>query len=379
VTQLQQKRPTAIVMLDALRFDLGATLAERLNRQEGTERASVRPARAPLPSITALGMGLALPIAESDFQADVADGKWHLCRKGYTENLSQAAQRRQWWQQYGVPAGEQLDLAAVQAGTIPAPAPSRVRLVVHDAAIDKLGHDDELEFQGSGPVLDRYLSAIERLRDAGWRRILVVTDHGYIHWPSSEERNAPFPAPDPVYASRRALAYPPGVPLAGPHARAPGDVWQVACPSGAASFRAYGGLGYFHGGASLQEWIIPCLAIEWPPDAQPLGVELATVDKILGKRPRVKLDVVRTSLLVAQGLARKVEVLIRHAETRTILFRSEPTSITPDQDEVIVGLAAVEGLAASRFTKLRVEVRDAATEEILHEVDSVLMIELTEW
>ena len=44
----------------------------------------------------------------------------------------------------------------------------------------------------------------------------------------------------------------------------------MAVPRGAASFQTYGGLGYFHGGASLQEWIIPCLQIEWPVKAQPV-------------------------------------------------------------------------------------------------------------
>ena len=56
--RLQEPRATAILITDALRFDLGATLVARLNASEGAERATVKPARAPLPSITALGLSL---------------------------------------------------------------------------------------------------------------------------------------------------------------------------------------------------------------------------------------------------------------------------------------------------------------------------------
>ena len=94
--------------------------------------------------------------------------------------------------------------------------------------------------------------------------VLVVTDHGFIHWPGSDERSVSPPVAGPAYSSRRALAYPEQVKLSGPQGLAPGGKWRIAVPSGAANFRAYGGLGYFHGGASLQEWIIPCIKIEWP-------------------------------------------------------------------------------------------------------------------
>ncbi|HSH82595.1 MAG TPA: PglZ domain-containing protein, partial [Herpetosiphonaceae bacterium] len=102
---LRDRRPTAILVVDALRYDLGATLAERVNEQEGAERATVRPARASLPSITALGMGLALPIPERELVAEIFDDKWQLTQTGNDLNLSVAADRREWWRTRGdVPA-----------------------------------------------------------------------------------------------------------------------------------------------------------------------------------------------------------------------------------------------------------------------------------
>jgi len=380
--RLQQPRPTAILVLDALRYDLGCQLAERINQQEGTSRAAVAPARAPLPTVTPLGMALALPLPEAAVEADVVDGKWQVRQAGHGDDLGLAAARRAWWQRHGhVPADAMLDMAAVQAGQIPAPGPGRARLVVHDAAIDALGHEDVLEAQGAGSVLDRYLLAVERLRSAGWLRILAVTDHGFLHWPVTEEKNVapPIAAPPPAYSSRRALAYPSHVSFPGPQGLAPGGRWRGAVPYGAASFRAYGGLGYFHGGASLQEWIIPCLAVEWPLQAKPVGVTFAPLHQVLGQRVRVHLQVQRASLFVEEGLPRQVVVVIRDAATHNILFEAKPVTATPDLSQLDATAIAREGATASRGTHLRLEVRDYTTEEVLDTCDSTLGIELTGW
>ena len=145
------------------------------------------------------------------------------------------------------------------------------------------------------------------------------------------------------------------------------------CLSGAACFRTYGGLGFFHGGASLQEWIIPCVTVEWPSQAQPVNVTVEPAAQVLSQRPRVTLLVRRGSLLVEDAIARQVDVVIRDARSRTILFRSPVVAVTPDREEVAVALTVVEGSAAPRGTPLRIEVRDGRTEEVLDAGDSVLV------
>ena len=135
--QLEQKRPTAIVVLDALRYDLGCALTDRINHQEGTVRAGVASARAPLPSITVLGMALALPLPEAQLEADLMGGKWQVRRKGHDADLSIAASRRAWWLERGqVTADGLLEMGALLNAEVPAPGEGRTRLVVHDAAID---------------------------------------------------------------------------------------------------------------------------------------------------------------------------------------------------------------------------------------------------
>ena len=382
----ESKRATAILIADALRYDLGMTLAAQLNKREGAERATVSAARTALPTITALGMGMALPLPEQELQADIIDGKWQLRQAGHKANLSIAEQRREWLKTYGkVAADALLSMADVQHGNVPSPQAKRSRLVVFDNLIDKLGHDEELEAMGSDQVMQRYLSAIEHLRDKGWLRVLIVTDHGFIHWPDSEERSVSPPFPDPAYSSRRALAYPEHVKLSGPKVLAPGGKWRIAVPSGAASFRAYGGLGYFHGGASLQEWIIPCIKIEWPEKAHPVNVKIQPIEQILSLRPKIILEIEREGIFledtIEDTLPRQVKVSLLDPQQKKdqLIFSSEATTITPDQEQVAIALQPREDAQAERGTPLTIEVRDARTEEVLDIEHTTLMVPLENW
>src|SRR6266487_1637327 len=339
----ESRRATAIIVADALRYDLGMTLATQLNKREGAERATVSAARTALPTITALGMGMALPVPEKELQADIIDGKWQLRQAKQKANLSIAEQRREWLRTQGkVAADALLTMADVQHGNVPAPQAKRSRLVVFDDLIDKLGHDEELEAMGSDQVMQRYLTAIEHLRDRGWLRVLVVTDHGFIHWPGSEERHISPPVAGPAYSSRRALAYPEQVKLSGPQGLAPGGKWRIVVPSGAACFRAYGGLGYFHGGASLQEWIIPCIKIEWPQKASPVNVRIQPIEQILSLRPKIILEIERDGMFIEDTIARQVEVRLLDTRQKTILFHSASKTITPDLEQVSITLQPVE-------------------------------------
>jgi len=390
-TELQTPRATAILMIDALRYDIGVSLAQRINQQEGAERATVHPARAPLPSITPLGMASALPIAEKELIADLSGGKWRVqSTTREAHELSLAGGRRAYLQaELGLSDDAFLSMTEGQDSSLPEPAKGRSRLILHDNTLDKLGHDEQLEAMGTQLVQKRYHTLIQRLRDAGWKRILIVTDHGYIHWAGQTAERISLSQPNPDYLSRRAAAYPTHQPLSGPQALSLGGKWRIALARGAACFRAYGGLGYFHGGASLQEWIIPCVHIEWPLKAQPVGIELMThqsprnepayLPPILSQRPSIRVRIVPSSPFIEESLSRKIEVVVRHAHQRTLLFRSHSTEVSPEQEQTRISLRVIEGVSAPRNSPLLIEVRDSRTEEILATGESALKIELTGW
>src|SRR5258708_27036379 len=135
-----------MIIADALRYDVGMTLAARLNKGGVGERAVVSAARTALPTITALGMGMALPLPEEDLQADIVDGKWQLHQARHLANLSVAEQRREWLRTQGkVAADALLTMADMQNGNGPAPKANRNRVVGFNTLVDKLGPDAELE------------------------------------------------------------------------------------------------------------------------------------------------------------------------------------------------------------------------------------------
>src|SRR5436305_1413337 len=327
-------------------------------------------------------MGMALPLPEKELQAEVVDGKWQLRQAGHAANLSIAEQRREWLRTQGKVAPDALlTMADVQQGNVPSPHAKRNRLVVFDDLIDKLGHGEELEAMGSDQVMQRYLTAIEHLRDRGWLRVLVVTDHGFSHWPGSEERQVSPPVAGPAYSSRRALAYPEQVKLSGPQGLAPGGKWRIAVPSGAACFRAYGGLGYFHGGASLQEWIIPCIKIEWPQKASPVNVKIQPIEQILSLRPKIILEIERDGMFIEDTIPRQIEVKLLDAQRKTVLFHSGPKTITPDHEQIVIVLQPREDedAQAERGTPLTIEVRDLRTDEVIATENTTLMVPLENW
>jgi len=374
-------RPTAVIVIDALRYDIGMALQKQVNDNEGMERVTVVAAHTALPTITALGMGMALPLAESDLCAEVVKGKWQLYQKGQALDLSIAENRREWLKtHYKLGPDALLQLADIRAsGVVPAPQGKRPLLFLFDAIIDKLGHDEELEAWGTKQIQENYVKTIELLRDNGWERVLIVTDHGFIHWPGSIERKV-SPLPDAAYSSRRAMAYPAETHLEGPQGLAPGGKWRIAVPNGAACFRTYGGLGFFHGGASLQEWIVPCLKITWPTQARPVTVMMQRIDKILSLRQRIVLEIQNEGLFSDDSvLSRQVEIIVRDREQQTVLFRTRPTLIKPEDRSVAVTIEPLDDVEAARNTMLLIELRDARTNAILDHQTSTLMVALENW
>ncbi|GAC1560601.1 MAG: hypothetical protein NVS2B2_22210 [Ktedonobacteraceae bacterium] len=373
--------PTAILVIDALRYDIGMALQQQVNTNEGMDRARVVAARTALPTITALGMGMALPLAESELQAEIVRGKWQLYQKGQTLDLSIAENRREWLKiHYKVAPEALLQLADVRAsGSVPTPQGKRPLLFLFDALLDKLGHDEELEGWGTKAIQDNYINVIERLRDTGWERILIVTDHGFISWPGSIEHRV-TPLPDAAYSSRRAMAYPAETQLAGPQGLAPGGKWRIAVPHGAECFRTYGGLGFFHGGASLQEWIVPCLKIAWPAKARPVTVVMQRLDKLLSLRQRIVLEVQNEGLFSDNNvLSRQVEVVVSDVKQQIQLFQGKTKLIKPEDGSVAIILEPLDDVEATRNTPLLIELRDARTREILDSQPSTLLVALENW
>ena len=137
--------------------------------------------RAPLPSITPLGMASLLPL--ETIQVDVSDGTWAIRSGGADANapdLATKAGREQllvvgsrWLQ--SIELGKLLDLPVRQV-------PRATWLFVYSTTLDEAGHGGVISLtpRAAEDTLSSVRRAIRKLASAGVEHIHVVTDHGFF-------------------------------------------------------------------------------------------------------------------------------------------------------------------------------------------------------
>lgn len=379
---------TAYIFLDALRLDLGHRLAGKINEGEPEQRAEVTIARAPVPSITSLGKPFALPVDSHTLRVNLSpDQKAFSVTTGDSGNLAVAERWRDWFRKtLGVTTflsiEEIIDGKKVKKATSSSPL-----LVVEGAEFDTTGHDGSLKLDGAGDDLDRYTTALRKLRDAGYSQIIVVTDHGFFHWqPDPDEIEESKPEGERLWTSRRAVV---GKNLTHKTALAlpvPSSDLTAMVPRSVNAFRTYGSLGFFHGGATLQELIVPVVLVHWPQKAKKVNVVLKPVGEITSEIPRIQVEPGaggQQKLIGADSnlLSRKVLVKIKDSQTGKVIFRhDDAVTIEPAGEAQTIALTLVDASSAPPFgSKILVVVQDADDEEILAREEVELRVEIDEF
>lgn len=382
------KTPTALVFLDACSLQFGHRLAEIINKGEPAERATIRMAIAPIPSITALGMAFALPLERK--QLDVAfseeEGDFQVTAKGFPGSLRLAKERRKWLgARFGVK--DFLTIAEVLDSEKLKPAGKARRLIVIEGDdLDKEGHEGQLELTGADDYLERYAQAFRKLKAAGYNRIIVATDHGFFHWqPDADEVEDAKPDGEVLWSSRRAIVGRSLKHISAIHLPVPCSDLEAMIPRSINAFRTYGGLGYFHGGATLQELIIPVLLVHWPAKASKIHVVLKPVGHITSEMPRIQVEAGTQGQLTlypdSTKLARRVAVKVREPSSGKLVFRhSDAIIVEPGGKAATIQLQLMEPRPNLSYgTQLVVEVLDADDEELLAREEVILKVDIDEW
>ncbi len=382
---IRDPSPTALVFLDACRLDLGWRLAQILNQGEPAQRATVITAVAPVPSITPLGMSFALPVKRESLHVGLAeDGKsFRVTIDGFDGDLKWADQRRKWLKQ-NFDVKDWLEIEQVFDGeSLKKVGRGRRLIAVHGDELDS--HDGQLKITGADDHLRRYAQAIRKLRDAGYSRVIVLSDHGFFHWqPDDDEIVDDAPAGNVLWKHRRAMVGHNLSHATAVHMQIPQSDLEVVVPRSTSAFRTYGALGFFHGGATLQEMIVPVVVATWPMKARKVNVVLKPVGHVTSEAPRVQVQAAATGQLFNADvnlLARRVLVKLKDPASGKLVFRhGEPATIEPDGAPVTVQLAIVEPKPPLAYgAPLVVEVLDADDEEILVREDVTLKVEISDW
>ena len=263
----ERPKPVAYFLVDAMRFEMGVELAERLPK---TTEVIVQPAICALPSITPIGMAALQPGASSSFSVVEQDGTLGV-RIDDTFLPDLAARKK-------FAAARVPNLADLSLDELLSLQPSKLAkkiggaqvIVVRSQEIDHAG-ETGFSFQARqvmDTVIDNLARAIRKLAAAGVGQAVLTADHGHLFFPSDRDESMRIDSPggDEVDLHRRCWigrggATPTSCVRVSAAALGYDSKLDFVFPLGTGVFKAGGDLAFHHGGPSLQELVIPVLTV----------------------------------------------------------------------------------------------------------------------
>ncbi len=377
-------RPVAYFLVDAMRYEMGQELAERL---PADAECTVSAAVVSLPSITTVGMAALLPGASASFS--IVEQKGKLGARIEETFLPDLAARRKFLasREPGVVDVTLDDLLAMNRSRLAKKLDGASLVVVRSQEIDMVGEagSNALARQLMDTVIDNLARAMRKLAAAGLTEIVLSADHGHLFSVEKDESmRIDSPGGAPVEVHRRCWigrggTTPPGcVRVTGAELGYESDL-DFVFPSSTAVFRAGGDLAYHHGGVSLQEMIVPVLAVrmkatEKPTEAGPPVSVTGLPDKVTNRIFTVSLSLQGEALLFQQAGV-KVRLMLVSGESQVGEIGMAPGTDF-DREAGVVTLvpgrvATVALLLKAECETLRVVVQDPATDADLFRSDEI--------
>jgi hypothetical protein len=374
---------TAYFLVDALRYEMGAELAEQL---APLGEVALTHALAAAPAITRIGMAALLPGAATSFGVAVEGGKLAGAIDG--DPIADWPARRK--RLLGaVPNLVDLELAQViqlSAGKLKTAIAGAPLIVVRSQEIDQLGESGStlLARHIMEAVVATVARAVRKLAQAGVTRFVITADHGHL---LAAERGDDMKIDNPggqcVEIHRRCWAGLGGATPAGAVRVAGAELGYATdldfiFPTGLGVFKAGGNLTYHHGGLSLQELVIPVVQVRASAAttaARASGrillsdVPAFTPVRALGARFRLEGDLYTRPTAVRIVLQRGGALVGEAGMAIGADFDPATGCVTliPNGDPVGVGLTLRDETAAS----FRIVVLDPATDTVLAQSDEI--------
>lgn len=270
-TFLRTEKKIFVIISDALRYEIGDELMS-LIRKEDRYEATIEPAMAMLPSYTQLGMAALLP-HNTLALADDSSGQVQVDSQSSVglENRKKQLDRGQSKRATALMAEELMNLNHEDRRSL---VRDHDVVYVYHNRIDATGDKRESEprvFEAVEETLDELVKLIKKLTGANANNILVTADHGFIYqnrviqesdFASDEPRGEQILFRDRRFVCGKGLKETPGLrKFTSNELGLSGEV-EVQIPKSINRLRLKGsGSRYVHGGASLQEVVIPIIKI----------------------------------------------------------------------------------------------------------------------
>lgn len=368
-------KPLAVVAVDAMRYEIGVELADRLGR---SGEVKLRAAIAALPSITPIGMAAILPGAAASFSIAEKNGKLGAqIGDAFLPDLSS----RQKHLQAQVPGIVDLTLDEVLTWTKATKnkvAGAQI-VFVRSTEIDAAGENTENRYARrimEGTVGD-VARCLLKLASAGIQNAVVTADHGHLYFAAEREEAMRISSPGghQVDLHRRCWigrggSTPPGtVRISGAKLGYVTDL-DVVVPKSVSVFKSGGDLAYHHGGASLQELVVPVITVHMKPATGAAEKKAVTVkfaaDAITNRI--FSIDIAGADSLFAQPRRVRPVAIVG---SRQVAVAKMTTAGPIENGEVLIepGKAVNVGLILTddSIPALRIQVLDADTDAVLFE------------
>ncbi len=324
---LSKKNKVCVIISDALRYEIGDELLT-LIRQEDRYDANLEPVLSMLPSYTQLGMAALLPhkvleLANNDTGMVMVDGLSSQGTANRTKLLGQSAA----WRGVAVKSDE---VMALKRDEYRALFREHDVIYVYHNRIDLAGDkrdSEERVFEAVEECLKDLVNLIKKLTAANATNLLVTSDHGFIYQNRTLD-GSDFSGEDVegdliLFRDRRfvlgkGLKEAPGLrKFNASQLGLAGDV-EVQIPKSINRLRLKGsGSRYVHGGASLQEVVIPVIRINKKHQS-----DLSAVD----------VDIIRgTSSVITSG------------QLAVVLYQSQPVTEKVQGRALIAGIYTLAG------------------------------------
>jgi len=288
-TLWKAKGRRAVVIVDALRFDCALALRDQLRGHS----VEVEPVLAVLPTVTPVGMTALLPLGDGRVTVEIKGTSLHPRLHG--KDLSVRENRLTLLAAFGADCR---DITDVEASSEAPPGLGELLVVFGHEEVDHIGHGqaDNL-IRHVHLEIDRLARLVRKLHRWGYAQVHAVTDHGFILLDESQlPKEVPCEKDWCHLLKERFALVPASADL--PLVRLP-FAWdaemRVAVPPGLSFFKAE--KSFSHGGASLQELVIPHLISHGTARQEKrIGVELVLPTYEL-QRTAVKVTLRPTSTL----------------------------------------------------------------------------------
>jgi len=281
---LRKDNKVCVIISDAMRYEIGDELLS-LIRQEDRYSAELEPVLSILPSYTQLGMAALLPnkelaIADNDTGTVLVDGQSSQGTANRIKILGKAISQR-------ATACKADELMAMKGDDCRALVRDHDVIYIYHNRIDATGDKRESEervFEAVEETLQDLVRLIKKLTGANANNLLVTSDHGFIYQnraiDESDFSGVDAEGDQILFRDRRFVLGKGLVDASGLHKFTPeqlglaGEV-EVQIPKSINRLRLKGsGSRYVHGGASLQEVVIPVLKINKKRQSDVTAVEV---------------------------------------------------------------------------------------------------------